>query len=230
MTQDDPRYEKNDSIIGEPIEEPDQLGVVYILVNSAMPDLVKLGRVESSQNLAEWIRDLSAHSGVPVPFQCFYACTVDDPEKVEQKLHAIFQDDRTNPKREFFRIDPERPRSILELVCREDVTPGDGDVAEDNEDLATIKMESDRRGRFNFSMVGIKPGSILTFSKNDSIEAKVVNNHHIEYNGQICSLSQSARSIFQEMGRRGSAYRGPDYWRYEKESLSERRDRMEEAE
>ena len=79
--------------------------IVYILTNPAMPNLVKIGFTE---NIEERLRQLSSHAGVPIPFECFYACEVKNAEIVENGLHDGFKDFRINPRREFFKIDPER--------------------------------------------------------------------------------------------------------------------------
>ena len=73
--------------------------IVYLLTNPTMPDLVKIGR---TNDLETRLRSLSTHSGVPVPFECFYACEVRDSVEVERALHEAFGDHRINPKREFF--------------------------------------------------------------------------------------------------------------------------------
>ena len=51
------------------------MDIVYILTNTEMPDLLKIG---VTKDLDQRLKSLSAHSGVPVPFECFYACEVSD--------------------------------------------------------------------------------------------------------------------------------------------------------
>jgi hypothetical protein len=65
--------------------------IVYLLTNPTMPDLVKIGR---TTDLESRLRQLSTHSGVPVPFECFYACEVADSVKVEKALHDAFGDNQ----------------------------------------------------------------------------------------------------------------------------------------
>ena len=151
--------------------------IIYVLTNPAMPNLVKIGR---TTNLNERIRSLSNHSGVPVPFECYYACEVEDGDKVEKSIHDAFGDHRTNPKREFFEIDPERVISILRLVEVKDITPAD-DIVEDDVDRKTLKKEREKREKFKFSMVNIKPGEVLTFSRDKNITATVLENNQIEF-------------------------------------------------
>ena len=125
---------------------------------------MKIGR---TTNLEERLRSLSSHSGVPVPFECYYACEVNDSQDVERRLHGAFGDHRVNPKREFFRINTERVQMILEALSLQDVTPT-SDVVEDEQELETLNRERSRRPPFNFSMVDIKIGSELTFLKDET--------------------------------------------------------------
>lgn len=98
------------------------------------------------------MRGLSSHSGVPVPFECYYACEVQDGQDVEKRLHFAFGDHRINPKREFFRISPERVQMILEALSLKNVTLI-SDVVEDDEERDTLNRERSRRPVFRFSMV-----------------------------------------------------------------------------
>ena len=79
---------------------------VYILTNEAMPGLVKIGFTEGS--VENRISNLSSATGVPLPYECYYAAEVDDMKRVESLLHQLFSEHRINPKREFFRLDPEK--------------------------------------------------------------------------------------------------------------------------
>ena len=79
--------------------------IVYILINEAMPGLIKIGRTNS--DLATRIKGLYT-TGVPLPFELFYACEVADADFVESNLHDAFGDHRVSKGREFFRLVPER--------------------------------------------------------------------------------------------------------------------------
>jgi DNA-binding LytR/AlgR family response regulator len=63
-------------------------------------------------------------TGVPVPFECQFACRVKktDCAKIEKALHTAFSPQRVNENREFFRIQVEQAKAILELFHHEDVT------------------------------------------------------------------------------------------------------------
>lgn len=196
--------------------------IIYLLTNPSLPDLVKVGR---TSNLQERMRSLY-NSSTPVPFECFYACEVDDAEEVEKRIHNAFVNNRVNPKREFFRINPECIREVLKLIEKNDITPN-ADIVEDSSDLNALNHEKEIRSRFKFTMVNILPNSTLQFSKDETITAKVIDDFQIEFENQITSTSASARTILNRMGYKGTAYQGTHYWNYEGETLLGRRLRME---
>jgi hypothetical protein len=199
--------------------------VVYLLTNPTIPDLVKIGR---TTDLEQRMRQLSTHSGVAVPFECFYACTVNDGVAVEKALHEAFGDHRINPKREFFRISPSRIQAILRLFEVNDETPTT-EIVEDQQELEALHREQARQGRFRFDLVAIPPGSTLVFLKDESIVARVVDNQKIEFEGEITSTSNAARKVLHRMGYNWKQVRGPSYWTYEGETLEERRSRLESS-
>jgi hypothetical protein len=188
-----------------------------------MPDLVKIGR---TTDLEARLRQLSTHSGVPVPFECFYACEVANSVKVEKALHDAFGDHRINSRREFFRLNPDRAVAILELVAMKDATLT-VEVAEDQAELDALHREQTRREQFRFSMVDIAPGAVLTFSKDELITATVVDDKRINFQGEVTSTSAAATKLLHRIGWTLRAAQGPLYWVYEGETLAERRIRLE---
>ncbi len=189
-----------------------------------MPGYVKVGKTTTT--VEQRMRELDT-SGVPVPFECFHAATVQDVNTVERRLHDAFGDHRIRKRREFFRIDPERVRSALLLAQINDVTPRD-DVVEDADDQAALDTARKRRGPFNFEIVGIGTGSVLTFSKDQNITCTVIDNKYVEFDGERTSLSASALKILHDMGYTWKQVAGPDYWEYEGETLWAMRLRLEE--
>ncbi len=69
----------------------DTHGIVYVLTNPVMPGIVKIGMTERS-DIDKRLRELYT-TGVPVPFECAYACKVDpaDCAKIEKALHKAFE-------------------------------------------------------------------------------------------------------------------------------------------
>ena len=200
-------------------------GIVYLLTNPVMPGLTKIGKTNIN-GLESRLQTLY-NTSIPIPFQCFYACEVEDPDIVERKLHDAFGDHRINKKREFFEIDAERVKSVLELLAIKDVTPSE-EKFESKDDMIAFEKASEIRSRINFKMLEIPIGSELIFSKDESIVATVISNRKIEFNGQETSISASAADILTtQFGYTSRAISGSDYWTYEGEKLWERRHRLE---
>lgn len=94
--------------------------IVYVLTNPAMPGLVKIGKTTQIE-IEERMKQLYG-TGVPVPFDCAFACQVKDASEVENALHFAFGVTRINPNREFFKIEPERVVAVLKLLKVNDIT------------------------------------------------------------------------------------------------------------
>jgi len=200
-------------------------GIVYLLTNPVMPGLTKIGKTNIN-GLESRLQTLY-NTSIPIPFHCFYACEVEDPDLVEKKLHDAFGDHRINKKREFFEIDAERVKSVLELLSLNDVTPNEENF-EDAEDKVAYEKASEVRSRINFKMLDIPIGAVLTFSKDENIIGTVLTNKTIEYNGEETSISSSAADILtSKFGYKSRAVSGSDYWTFEGEKLWERRHRLE---
>lgn len=134
-------------------------GIVYVLTNSAMPGLVEIG-MTTRCDIDARMKELYS-TGVPVQFDCEYACEVkaSDCAKIEKALHTAFDPNRINANREFFRIEPKQAVAILDLFNRKDIT--EEVIAEIENDLtpedkiASEKIKANRRPPLNFFEMGI---------------------------------------------------------------------------
>lgn len=200
-------------------------GYVYVLTNPVMPDLIKIG---IARDVAARMRSLY-QSGVPVPFECFYAKHVASCRQVEAALHKAFDPHRVNKSREFFRLDPECARAILDVMPGEELDLSEDAGAQDENDVAALNREQRRAEQFNFGMVHIPPGTVLTWVQDPSITCTVYNNKKVEFEGKIVSLSDAARILFARAGSKKRAFRGPLYWQYKGKTLQELRMEQENA-
>lgn len=80
-------------------------GILYFLVNEAMPGLVKVGH--TTVNIETRLQQLSS-TGVPNVFQVVASFHVDDSLQCEKDVHHKLKSYRANPKREFFAASPEK--------------------------------------------------------------------------------------------------------------------------
>lgn len=197
--------------------------IVYVLTNEAMPGLVKIGL--TTDKVESRIGQLSNHSGVPLPFECYFAAEVDSCEKLEKILHQLFSEHRINPKREFFKIDPEKVVLAISIGRFKEVTPGATEVDRVEQDaLEKIKA---RRPPLKINALGIKPDDILTFSRDDTITTTVVDGGKVSFQGEILSLSAAAVKALRMLNYGTANANGALYWKFDDELLVERRQRIE---
>ena len=194
--------------------------IIYILTNEAMPDYIKIGR---TNDIERRIKDLD-WTNIPLPFECYYAARVKDVNFIEQQIFQIFADQRVRSQREFFRANPERVVAAIKMVQIEEVTPKKNILESPGvkEELEEISY----RRRFNFPAVQIPIGAELSFIRDESIKARVVDENRIEFRGEILSVSKAAQRALNKPW----PAQGPIYWLYEGETLDERKKRMENDE
>src|ERR1035438_8997823 len=187
-------------------ETKDKSGIVYILKNEAMPGYVKVGM---TIDLKQRISSLDT-CGVPLPFECYYARRVEDMAFVEGHLHAAFSEMRVRKSREFFRILPERVRAALEIAPGEEVTVDERTVVESQDDLDSIAKAKSKRPPFGFSMLDIKPGTVLIHSHDPNATCTVYDDRHVMFEDQVKSLTDSAGIVLKRHGL-GDKVAGTDY-------------------
>lgn len=197
--------------------------IVYILQNDAMPGLIKIGR--TSSELESRIRQLDT-TGVPLPFRCFYAAEVNNGALVEERLHEAFGDMRVRERREFFRVAAHRVKAALDLAATRDATPrreietelGDAAALARNED------RTERAARLKFSMLGIKPGDILRFTRDEKITCAVVDDSTVNFMGENLSLTPATLKALEKTGVLWKSAQGSNYWMFGDMTLQELRE------
>lgn len=65
-------------------------GLVYLLTNPAMPGIVKIG-LTTRGDMGQRLQELFT-TGVPVPFDCVFACEVDNCAEVLDIYNDIYTD------------------------------------------------------------------------------------------------------------------------------------------
>lgn len=197
-----------------------EYGIVYLLTNPVMPGLVKIG-MTAQKDIEKRMRELYT-TGVPVPFECQFACKVKkgDCVKIEKALHAAFAPQRVNANREFFRIQVEQAKAILELFHHTDVTEEVSDEIENDltdEDKAATKKARLHRPPLNFFEMGMKKGDVLQWKDDPSVTLSVYTERTIIFEGKEMAISAVTRDL------KGSKwYVAPgSYWLYNERLLSE---------
>ncbi len=192
------------------------MNVVYVLTNSAMPGLVKIGHT-SQEDANVRIGQLYT-TGVPVPFELAFACKVQNAEDVEKALHTAFAPNRINPKREFFKIDPEQAIAILRLLHTEDATRevSQQPTGIDQQSVAAAEQLRSRRPNLNFEEMDIPIGSILQ-STRDETTVIVVAPKRVKLGEEEMSLTAATR---QMLGNEHNVAPGP-FWMFNGKRISE---------
>ena len=198
--------------------------IVYILTNSAMPDIVKIGFADHDR-LEKCMLSLDNET-VPWPFECFYAVKLPNAQRFEIKdlLHQIFADGFVNAERGFVKETPEKARKflrILEGAGGKDVTKEYRGFqnAPKSKPPASAKM---RRAPFHFGLTELKPGTRLQFLKDSSIECVIHDNRKVFFRVGLWYLSGAAATLMKEMGKEYRA-RGPSLWCYQGKTLTQLR-------
>lgn len=197
-----------------------EYGIVYVLTNPAMPGLVKIGRT-SRKDLDSRLKELYT-TGVPVPFDCAYACLVkpQDSKKIEAALHKAFDDKRINPNREFFTIKPNQVIAILELFNKGDITEEVNEEIEndlDNSDKIAKYNVRKRRPSLNYFEMGLHKGDILNFIENSEITVTIESAKEVIFNG----VKQSLTAVTKKLLNKTTDLQPTPKWLYEGRLLSE---------
>ena len=194
-------------------------GIVYVLTNPAMPGLVKIG-MTNRESVDARLKELF-NTSVPVPFECAYACKVENSEKVEKALHLAFHPYRIHAQREFFKINPEQAIAILSLLDKsKDITT---EIQEEiNNDLTDIdkaageRMKIVRRPPLNYLEMGIPLGAKLVFAKDDeNYEVEVCDAKKVLYGG----VEKSLTAVTKEILGIEHAIQPTNYWTYKGKNL-----------
>jgi hypothetical protein len=198
------------------------LDIVYIFTNEGMPGLCKIGYT-TRNDVKERAKELYT-TGVPYPFQIYYACQVKNGKKIEKILHKLFDEQRVNDNREFFETEPEKVILALQLSNPIDVTPKENEYLTSEEIKDIQNTEKKRLSNFTFQQAEIPIGSLLYFCRDSEITCTVHSDNTVMYDGQIMSLTEAARATglipYYEL-------QGPKFWLFYDELLTNRRKRIQ---
>lgn len=182
-------------------------GVIYILTNPSFPEYVKIGYAD---DLEKRMDQLNRSECLPYAFRAY--AVYETPSRItDLKLHNLI--DSLNPdlrsveefdgkqrKREFYAMSPQEAYSLLSCIAeisgttdRLKLMKPEGHEVRDEEEAKAVREK--RREAFKFSVVDLKPGNTVHFIEDPSITATVVDDRHIEYEGQVTSLSRLAQDL-----------------------------------
>lgn len=214
----------------------EQEGYIYILTNPSFPPYVKIGYAD---NVNKRVKELNRTECTPFGFRVYAYYKVSSRLK-DKSLHALI--DLLNPTlrsvdnidgtmrtREFYAISPEKAYSVLKAVASINdleenlilVAKTESELQDENNALK-IEVRHDKAKPFNFKKANISAGSKITYIEDDSIVAIVCEDlKHVEYNGEIYSLSSLADKL---RGKSPSA--GPQYFKFNGRELNDIREEI----
>jgi len=211
--------------------------IVYAATNPAMPDWVKIGITSGGEKgLRKRLNDLY-NTSVPLRFTIVYAARVKNisAREIEKAIAELLQEERENPKREFYKTSQGKAKSILTVVK---LANGGEELSLDEiknisnkgvpkNELEELQREErddiKRRLNFTFPELGIKKGSVLVFTQDETKKATVIGPKKVEYEGKSYSLSGLAKLLLKTR----YSVNGSLYWTYKGETLDELRRRKE---
>ena len=168
-----------------------------------------------------------------------YRLTVkyNDVEKHVHKTIDRLTDLRIRQNREFFNVPPQIALDIFNDIAKM-IDDAVVTIYKDNKPVPHPEKEKSpeatkrvvKRGRFKFSMVGIKIGETITFIPTRT-EVKVASDDSIEYEGRIYKLSPFVGTFMPEEKQNTSgAYQGAKYFSYKGQILDDMRRMIEKQE
>lgn len=215
----------------------EESGFVYILTNpSFKEDWVKIGK--STRPVDVRSKELD-NTAVPLPFEIFATMQTRKFHEVEKLVHKMIDrltDLRIRQNREFFNVAPQIALDIFRDIAQ---TIDDAEILEYRDNKPILSKENikpstptdcpqrEKRGRFKFSMVGIKIGEELIFIP-AKLRVRVASDDTIEYEGRIYKLSPFVGTFMPEGQRNASgAYQGSKYFSYQGQILENLRKTQE---
>ena len=183
-------------------------GVIYILTNPSFPDFIKIGY---ATDIEKRLRQLNRSETIPFAFRVYAVYEVDGA-LTDKELHKLI--DSLNPDlrtietfdgkervKEFFAMSPEDGFALLESIAKISGTsdrlkrmePEGHEILD--EQIADDVRETARRGPFRFSQAGIPFGEKIVFIDDSSVTPIVIDDRHIEYQGETTSVSALAQKL-----------------------------------
>lgn len=206
-------------------------GYVYILTNDSFrEDWVKIGR--SCRPVDVRSKELD-NTAVPLPFKVYATIQTTKYTNVERIVHKQIDrltDLRIRQNREFFNVEPSQALDILldlataidDAVVMQyvDDKPVQLYPSINNEKPQAVKTEKHvSRKPFEFAMVGLKDGDMITFAPLN-IQVKVNGKNKVEFEGRLWSLSAFTGTYLPiEKQNNSGAYQGPKYFTYNNKTL-----------
>ena len=180
-------------------------GYIYIMTNPSLKGMVKIGYAADVEKRRQQL------STTALPYEYEVYATYETSGKLEdKKLHKLIDnlnpDLRVSKNREFFVMSAEDAYELLESVAM---------ISGSQDKLTKVKVSATgnssqtvKRPAVNFVKCNIPVGAELVYVDDSTIKAVVVDEHKVQYNNELTSLSAIAKSI------KGYSVSGPTLFTY----------------
>ena len=178
-------------------------GFIYIMTNPALKDMVKIGY---AQNVEVRRKQLST-TALPYEYEVYatYETSGNLEDKMLHKMIDQLNDDlRVSKNREFFVMTAQEAYELLEAIAT---------ISGTKEKLVLVKEKAHKkpdqhvkRPKINFQKCGIPVGAELVFVDDPNVKVYVVDEHKVQWNEEITSLSAIAAEIKKQKAIQGSAF------------------------
>ena len=201
--------------------ESKDYGIVYLLTNACMPGIVKIGKT-SRADLQNRMKELYT-TGVPVPFECAYACRIklSHMNKLESALHNAFDQNRVNKNREFFRIKPEQAMAIMQFIdnIQDATSEVSAEIANDmvQDDMIAIENVRQKRPLINFHEMGLYNDDVLVYVHDETKTAVISGAKKVIFDNEETSLTAITRVLLDKP----YAVQPTRHWKFGDKNLSE---------
>ena len=178
-------------------------GYIYIMTNPALKDMVKIGY---AQNVEVRRKQLST-TALPYEYEVYatYETSGNLEDKMLHKMIDQLNDDlRVSKNREFFVMTPQEAYQLLEAIATISGTKDKLSFAKGKENKK--QDQHVKRPKINFQKCGIPVGAELVFVDDPNVKVYVVDEHKVQWNEEITSLSAIAAEIKKQKAIQGSAF------------------------
>ena len=207
-------------------------GEIYILVNPAFPNLVKIGYAD---NVAKRVKTLNSNSGLPDPYHIYATYKVKkrlEDLKLHKLIDSLDSDLRHAKNKEFYEMTPQKAYGILSAIAEingdEDLlvlNPTTDDFFNDTITNEPTENEKEKKSRMTFAMLGIPTGTKLVYKDDPSVVVKTTDDKsNVEYQGKIYKMSALIRHL-----KNGGSWQGGEYLTYNGKKLTDLRKEIEDG-
>ena len=213
-------------------------GYIYILVNPAFSNLVKIGYAD---NIEKRVKSLNRNSGLPDPYHVYATYKVKkrlEDLKLHDLIDSLDSDLRHSKNREFYEMAPEKAYRILSAIAQINgdddllvLNPLNDDFFKPNDDSkCEVSLHKSQRSPLTFSMIGIKEGEQICFIEDPSIVAVVNGDRTVEFEGETWTLSGLTKELKRRNGTMKDiteTYQGGRHFTYHGKRLTNIRKEVE---